>query len=949
MPLDNCKNIQHFFNKSWYEEKYGVSKESDFFDFGWKSLNNPSEDFRTKEFIQALEESGVASEVDPLTYLGEMKFYNAFKAKSFESLVEQVRFISSLSQYCYLKLIVDEDWYLGRHQDVYQNGFHPLYHFYFYGVEEGRPSHNEIELSDVFDFDNAEELKKLILQPLDRASYERFIRQLYAKSETFLKAHHPDTKLKPSIFDPKWYLSTYSDVRESGIDPFFHFVNFGWKENRDPSALFNTEIYLNSEFGFREKLLETDQDPLQHYIQVGHTEEREIFNNQNYVGYTRYFCSTEPLIFTKSDFSCDEFINQSAVFIHCFYPEVADELIQSCLAKKLNIYVSFVHGTEYQYLIEKYPSINWKVFQNHGRDILPFFEGFKQEILSYKYVLHLHTKKSLHYGMQRSDWLQYNVNSLLGNLKLVHESLLDERTAIVFPEPPNFVKSVMNWGGNFERVKVLLSSLDIEIDYWDKLDFPAGSMFWMDTDKLRGFLSQTYSKYLFESEKGQIDGTLAHAIERAFGVFALKCGFNLLPIRDENDKNFDFSTQPIAVPYSVEKTKEYSPNYNLALRSYYPELTPFSFAASDNRANRLNLLIPTLDPQHIFGGISTALKFFYQLAECLGYETRIISTDSISTNNISSNYPLYSNYPLDFCDDNDPHHIISAVPREKGSLIVRKNDIFVGTAWWTVNHLDQINAFQQQEYCHSPDHIYLVQDYEPHFYGWSSKSELADATYLNDYIKVFNTQLLKDYFELRGKLTGTSFVLRPSLNNAIKENLIANNGKSKQKQICFYGRPSAERNCIEIIFEALSIVKSQIGDEYSEWRFISIGEEYHSDLAKSLNVAVFGKLSLKDYAALLSESAIGISLMVSPHPSYPPFEMAAAGMSVYTNCYDNKIDLADANIVVGSSSPEEIAAFLINKIAAFKQSSYTYKFSDEAYGEGLDLAQILQSIKRVID
>ena len=52
-----------------------------------------------------------------------------------------------------------------------------------------------------------------------------------------------------------------------------------------------------------------------------------------------------------------------------------------------------------------------------------------------------------------------------------------------------------------------------------------------------------------------------------------------------------------------------------------------------------------------------------------------------------------------------------------------------------------------------------------------------------------------------------------------------------------------------------------------------------------------GKLDLDAYAALLRESAIGISLMVSPHPSYPPLEMAHLGMLVLTNRFAAK-DLA---------------------------------------------------------
>jgi hypothetical protein len=42
------------------------------------------------------------------------------------------------------------------------------------------------------------------------------------------------------------------------------------------------------------------------------------------------------------------------------------------------------------------------------------------------------------------------------------------------------------------------------------------------------------------------------------------------------------------------------------------------------------------------------------------------------------------------------------------------------------------------------------------------------------------------------------------------------------------------------------------------------------------------------YAALLRSCDVGLSLMLSPHTSYPPLEMAACGASVVTNTFANK-------------------------------------------------------------
>jgi hypothetical protein len=80
-----------------------------------------------------------------------------------------------------------------------------------------------------------------------------------------------------------------------------------------------------------------------------------------------------------------------------------------------------------------------------------------------------------------------------------------------------------------------------------------------------------------------------------------------------------------------------------------------------------------------------------------------------------------------------------------------------------------------------------------------------------------------------------------------------------------------------------------------------------------------GKLDLAAYGALLRDSAIGLSLMLSPHPSYPPLDMAHLGMLVLTNRFGTK-DLAawHENITsLGTLSAEAIATALAELTARF--------------------------------
>lgn len=77
---------------------------------------------------------------------------------------------------------------------------------------------------------------------------------------------------KSGIFDEKYYLRTYEDVRKVDIDPIKHYIKYGWKEGRNPSDSFNTNFYLEKNKDVREARI----NPLIHYILHGQKEGRNI-------------------------------------------------------------------------------------------------------------------------------------------------------------------------------------------------------------------------------------------------------------------------------------------------------------------------------------------------------------------------------------------------------------------------------------------------------------------------------------------------------------------------------------------------------------------------------------------------------------------------------------------------------------------------------------------------
>ena len=71
------------------------------------------------------------------------------------------------------------------------------------------------------------------------------------------------------VFDSPYYLRNNDDVRLAKLDPLAHFIDFGWREGRNPNALFDGRWYaLNNED------VPAGLNPFYHYLTIGRREGR---------------------------------------------------------------------------------------------------------------------------------------------------------------------------------------------------------------------------------------------------------------------------------------------------------------------------------------------------------------------------------------------------------------------------------------------------------------------------------------------------------------------------------------------------------------------------------------------------------------------------------------------------------------------------------------------------
>jgi lipopolysaccharide biosynthesis protein len=78
--------------------------------------------------------------------------------------------------------------------------------------------------------------------------------------------------------------------------------------------------------------------------------------------------------------------------------------------------------------------------------------------------------------------------------------------------------------------------MTLDVTEITKVYFVAGTMFFARLDALQPLMSLDLTALDFEEEEGQVDGTMAHAIERALGASCLQAGLLLIDTKSTAKK-----------------------------------------------------------------------------------------------------------------------------------------------------------------------------------------------------------------------------------------------------------------------------------------------------------------------------------------------------------------------------------------------------------------------------
>ena len=240
-----------------------------------------------------------------------------------------------------------------------------------------------------------------------------------------------------------------------------------------------------------------------------------------------------PFSNCKNDLS--NLMNNSLVAIHAhiFYEDIVNEIINKTnnIPIKFDLFISTDKIQKLEFIknltdiYSKANNVFIKIIKNKGRDILPLLIQMREAINKYKYLCHLHSKKSLHSPGLGRKWRSYLFNNLLGTTEIISEILSDfenhDKLGFIFPQNYyKILKFTMKLDSKYkEKMDYLFSKVLPGYKFSYKyFDFPAGDMFWARTKAISRIFKIDLSNDIPE-EKGSKH--LLYAIER-FWLFIIK-------------------------------------------------------------------------------------------------------------------------------------------------------------------------------------------------------------------------------------------------------------------------------------------------------------------------------------------------------------------------------------------------------------------------------------------
>jgi hypothetical protein len=343
------------------------------------------------------------------------------------------------------------------------------------------------------------------------------------------------------------------------------------------------------------------------------------------------------------------------------------------------------------------------------------------------------------------------------------------------------------------------------------------------------------------------------------------------------------------------------------LHDRFQQLVPLrTVRLTSDGAPRVTMLTDSINAGSLFGGTGTAVLLCAELAKRLGSRLRIVTeTEPPNPGNVGS---VFAAHGID-CQQDIEFCYAPRGDRKRGEVAFGNGDLFVTTSWWTTWNARQSVPTRQI--------LYLLQEDERMFYPYGDlhlrcSEVLADP----DLRFVVNSRLLFEHLVASGldNICQSGVWFEPAFPLHSYHWQEGRPAPTKRHNFLFYARPLNSRNLYARGLEAICAAIEEGVLDPQAWSVIFAGRDLNPiTLPRGVKPRLMQNLRWTEYVAMVRSVDVGLSLVYTPHPSYPPLDLAASGGVAVTNQFGRKtsLDQYSRNIIC---VPTDVAS-LVDGIA----------------------------------
>ena len=423
----------------------------------------------------------------------------------------------------------------------------------------------------------------------------------------------------------------------------------------------------------------------------------------------------------------------------------------------------------------------------------------------------------------------------------------------------------------------------------------------------RGFVS-SYGRIMF------VEGGVKHHVVscRPCGPGLTVCpprkGEKAIPVRRLDSTEVAIVTNfAEGEQFRCSMTPEYFEGYSMWQRR------PLNLRVTDQEPRRLNVVLNGLS-RSLTGGPLSILRFMNAVLKHTDISVRLILIDGEGLEEDDFRMHI-AKYPALELLRESCLYVFDAL-RPGLTITANPGDLFMATVYYTAFTCHA--TLRAHPALRNRNFVYFIQDFEPIFFAQNTGYVTALETYRYPHFGIYSTPFLQRWFRERrygqyAHMTAEaaepaySFGAEPAIKPWGIPSQEELGDPTRKRKVIVYARKHADRNAYELTINALS--QAACHRVFAEnWEFIGMGapDDYTEHLGmpcgKKIEMRIRKNVPENEYRQLVQTGDVGLSLMISPHPSLPPFDLVAAGLVTVTNSFGTKtaplLEAVSKNFVV---------------------------------------------------